>query len=223
MTNQTALGTVPVVSSTVPAENVLRELLHKIRTPLAALVTLGELCEDSSAAAHNAAVEHLSSLVRRADARLRGAEGSLTARPSAVAVGEVLDETVALLQAAHHDACIIIDGATGCRVLADRVALTQILVNLLVNALRYAPAQTDVHVEVTCAGSTVAVAVCDQGPGVDPAVGERVFDSGVSDGHVGGSGLGLFLARQLAQSMRGRLEPGRQDTGGCLVLTLPAA
>lgn len=211
------------VSSTVPAENVLRELLHEIRTPLAALVALGELCEDSSAAAHNAAVEHLSALVRRADARLRGAAEPLTVPASAIAIGEVLDETVAVLQAAHHDARIVIGGDTDRRVLADRVALTQILVNLLVNALRYAPAQTAVHVEVTVDSSAVTVAVCDQGPGVNPAVGEQVFDSGVSDGHTGGSGLGLFLARQLAQSMRGRLELGRQDTGGCLVLTLPAA
>jgi signal transduction histidine kinase len=117
----------------------------------------------------------------------------------------------------------VISGAADLSVLADRVALTQILVNLLVNALRYAPEGTPVRVEVTGDGAQVRVTVCDQGPGVRPDVGERVFDVGVSDGHAGGSGLGLFLARRLAESMRGRLELGSQDRGGCLVLTLPAA
>lgn len=223
MTNTTPTDTVSLVTSPASAATILRELLHEIRTPLAALVALGELCDVPANPAHDAAVEHINAMVRRADAQLRGESSTLLNPASRLVIGDVLDETVSLLAAAQPDGRIEVSGQLGQHVLADRVALTQILVNLLVNALRYAPAQTTVKVVVSVEGSFIYVLVCDQGPGVDPVVGDRVFDSGVTDGHAGGSGLGLFLARRLAESMNGALRLGGQESGGCLILSLPIA
>jgi signal transduction histidine kinase len=78
-----------------------------------------------------------------------------------------------------------------------------------------------VSVELTWDASRVRLTVRDDGPGVDPELGDRVFDPGVrgSDDH-GRTGLGLPLARRLARSCGGdvRLGPG---PGGCVVLELP--
>jgi signal transduction histidine kinase len=223
LTNTVPADTVSLVTSSASAATILRELLHEIRTPLAALVALGELCDVPANPAHDAAVEHINAMVRRADAQLRGDSSTLANAASRLVIGDVLAETVSLLGAAQPDGRIEVSGQLGQHVLADRVALTQILVNLLVNALRYAPAQTAVNVVVSVDGPCVHVLVCDQGPGVDPVVGDRVFDSGVTDGHAGGSGLGLFLARRLAASMNGELRLGGQELGGCLILALPVA
>ena len=61
----------------------------------------------------------------------------------------------------------------------------------------------------------------DDGPGVDPDLGDRVFDPGVGGGGRGGAGLGLPLARRLARSCGGDVVAG-DGPGGCFVLELPA-
>jgi signal transduction histidine kinase len=68
----------------------------------------------------------------------------------------------------------------------------------------------------------VRLAVCDDGPGLDPALGERAFDPGVrGDDESDGAGLGLPLARRLARSCGGDVLIG-DGPGGRFILELPA-
>ena len=67
----------------------------------------------------------------------------------------------------------------------------------------------------------VRIAVRDDGPGVDPRLGDRVFDPGVRGSEHDGAGLGLPLARRLARSCGGEVTIG-PGPGGCFVLELPA-
>jgi signal transduction histidine kinase len=80
-----------------------------------------------------------------------------------------------------------------------------------------------VTIELSASGGTVRASVRDDGPGVDPQLGDRVFDPGVraSDGLQGTAGLGLPLARRLARTCGGDVVIGR-GPGGCFVLVLPA-
>ena len=102
----------------------------------------------------------------------------------------------------------------------DPEVVRRALMPLIDNAHRHAVEH--VAVELSADTSTVRVTVRDDGPGVDPAIGERVFEPGVRGaGENGGAGLGLPLARRLARSCGGdvRLGPG---PGGDFVLELPA-
>ena len=96
----------------------------------------------------------------------------------------------------------------------------RVLAPLVDNARRHA--RSAVRIELSAGHGRVRAAVRDDGPGIDPALGQRVFEPGVSGGpDSGGAGLGLPLARRLADSCGGEVRVG-PGPGGCFVLELPA-
>ena len=89
-------------------------------------------------------------------------------------------------------------------VLAEEGKLTQILAILLENSLRYGDGDTVVKARRAGSSRAILVDVSDQGKGVDAEIEEDIFEMGYS-GH-GSSGIGLALAKDLAESMGARLE-----------------
>ncbi len=111
-------------------------------------------------------------------------------------------------------------------VLADPARLRQVLEHLLENAVKYAPPDTRVELEWTLVEGVVRVAVSDEGPGIPPEWRERIFEpySRRETLTARGSGIGLYAARRLAESMRGRLWCEPAPSGGArFVLALPAS
>lgn len=111
-----------------------------------------------------------------------------------------------------------------CETDASRVE--QILVNLLGNAIKYAPERSAVRISVTVRDRRVVYTVEDAGPGVPADDVERIFDIYVTK--VGeesrGLGLGLPLSRRLARLLGGELYAlAPRDKGGCFVLEVPAS
>lgn len=102
----------------------------------------------------------------------------------------------------------------------------QIMRNLLENAAKYSPVGTDVVVSAKHVGSEVVVAVRDGGPGIPAASLDHIFDLFYRDPAmartVAGSGIGLFVCRNLAEAMGGRMEvaPG-PDKGAMFTFSLP--
>ena len=96
------------------------------------------------------------------------------------------------------------------RVMADRARLDQILDNLLKNAARYSPPSSGIQISVASDGPRRVgmVRIRDQGHGVDPSERDRIFERfarGSSARGVDGSGIGLYVSRELARRMGGRL------------------
>ena len=113
--------------------------------------------------------------------------------------------------------------------LADEDKLRQVLVNLLDNAIKYSPDGGDVTVELAGGDGRVRVTVRDRGLGIPPGEQERIFekfyrlDPALTRG-VGGSGLGLFISRELVSRMGGSLSVRSQrGEGAAFVVELPAA
>jgi len=104
-------------------------------------------------------------------------------------------------------------------------AVTQILVNLIGNAIRHSPEGGIIRLIFGRTGQSASVSVCDQGPGIAEVDRERIFER-FERAHEkeGGTGLGLAISRRLARSLGGDVTldsaPGE---GARFTLTLPAA
>jgi signal transduction histidine kinase len=197
------------------------EVAHELRTPIArlrgraelALEAGGDGADEQRRAALSAVVAQVERLTETIDTLLAMARRD--ADPDAGAV-----DLLALAQ--EHDDVDVeapddLPAAEG-----EPEVVRRALAPLVENARQHA--RSRVILELSAAGDRVSVAVRDDGPGVDPALGDRIFEPGTrgGDAPAGGAGLGLPLARRLARSCGGdiRQEPG---PGGCVVLELPVS
>ena len=180
---------------------------HQLRTPLTALLMrLEEIAstDDMAVVGEEATiaigqVERLSGVVDDLMSRTRsGAETSPTVS---------LDSVLASLQREWQPAfagarrSIHVRGERGLGVRATPVALAQILTTLLENSLTHG--RGTVEISARRAGPSVVIEVADGGEGVPAAIAPHVFERSVSSS---GTGLGLSLARDLAEAAGGRLE-----------------
>ncbi|MGB0100881.1 MAG: PAS domain S-box protein [Nocardioides sp.] len=147
---------------------------------------------------------------------------------SDVDVAEVVDVAVATVRRIHPDADIHVESEPGLIVRGDADRLAQAVENLVTNALRHGKQP----VRVTCRsvedqGPMVEIAVSDAGEGVPEEMRGRLFDRFATGRARGGTGLGLYIVRQLARSHDGEAtyrspRPGTSESGA-FVVSLPRA
>ena len=182
---------------------------HQLRTPLTALsMRLEEICnaEDPRLVREEArialgqverlaaTVEHLLAITRQ----------TRTAAVEAVELDEVLRQQVAEWRPAFDAARrrVRVSGVRGLRGAATPGGLAQVVATLLENTLVHGAGTVRVHTRI--AGGSVVVEVGDEGAGVPPELGSRIFERAVSGRS--STGLGLALARDLVAADGGRLE-----------------
>ncbi|MEA2355294.1 MAG: hypothetical protein QOD61_1423 [Solirubrobacteraceae bacterium] len=215
----------------------LSAMSHELRTPLNAILGFGQLLEfdeldaEQHESAHHIveAGRHLLGLVNEVLDIARIESGKLTVSVEPVALGPVLEEVGALIGPLGRERGITVEIDRGAgepwRLLADRQRLQQIFINLLSNAIKYNHAGG--WVRLYCepgAGETLAIVVADGGPGIDASDQERMFEpfERIGEHAAEGTGLGLALARHLAELMGGSLAVDSQPGAGArFILTLP--
>jgi signal transduction histidine kinase len=105
--------------------------------------------------------------------------------------------------------------------MADPVRLTQALLNLLINALQAVDRKGRVEVSAAVEDGLVCVAVSDNGPGIPPEKLASIFDPYFTT-KAEGSGLGLWIAQQIATAHGGSLQAQNGPAGGAvLTMRLP--
>ncbi len=203
---------------------------HELRTPLTSLLAnlelLAEELGDEQAETAQAALRSARRMRRlvgdllllaRADARRVQARG-----PTDLA--DVLLEAASELEPMAEDHELSIDArpavAPGVRDDLHRLAL-----NLIENAARHTPAGTHIRASTSVQDGMAVLTVEDDGPGVPPELGRRVFDRFVRGAGTGtrGSGLGLAIVRAVAESHGGSvvLEQPDVGTGTRFVIKIP--
>ena len=100
----------------------------------------------------------------------------------------------------------------------DPARMRQVLANLLENAVRYAPAGSEVTVRALRAGAGARLEVCDRGPGLAPDEKARIFDRfarGAAGQASSGLGLGLYLCRAIVAQHGGQIGVDSNPGTGC--------
>ncbi len=192
---------------------------HELRTPLTSIIgSLATLARPELAPTDPGAQQLLASAQRQADRLKRLIEDLLTAsrldnralplRPQSIDLAEFIHDAVRSLPTA--DEFVSLDLAIEIPTLnADPDHVRRIVVNLVENAMKYAPG-SQIEVVAKASGKEVWVSVVDHGPGVPYELHDHIFDRFTQVGdHAtrvkGGTGLGLSIVRGLAEAMGGRV------------------
>jgi len=217
--------------------DLLRAVSHDLRAPLTVVLgqaqLLGAKQEPGSWGALRAesilrAAQRMNSMIDDLldAARNRARRLKLDLRP--VELRPFLEELLARMSASLDCARVDLELPVHERlaVRADPARLERIVVNLLSNALRYAPAPSRVQVRVSRAGARAVLSVIDHGPGVSPGDQAHLFERfyrGSAAADTEGLGLGLHGTRILVEAHGGRIRVEDTPGGGASFrIELPA-
>jgi heavy metal sensor kinase len=212
------------------------DVSHELRTPLTAIRTVGEVAlrEARSPDAYRTTigsmleeVDRLTSLVERLLTLSRAASGPAHLQLERVDLGELADEVAAYLGvlAEENGQSIVVQRSSVAACEVDRLVLRQALVNLVDNAIKYGPADSEIAVRTVVSGGEVILEVRDAGAGIAPERGARIFDRHYrGDAGGRGAGLGLAIAKWAVEVNRGELTWQPLTGGGSVFrITLPRA
>ena len=197
---------------------------HELRTPLAAIRgfidTLRRRLDELTTEETN---EFLQIVDQQTDRLIRLVEdllvvsrieaGKITLHPEPVAPERLLDLVVTGMGAQAGRIACRIDAELPATILVDPQRVGQILTNLVQNAVKFSPPDSTVHLaaEAGAGRGGVVFTVTDSGPGISPGDQQRIFErfhqiDAATTRRSEGAGLGLYIARQLAEAMGGRIE-----------------
>ena len=212
---------------------------HELRAPMASVVGSAQTLQarwrelspdqrDSFLALIGSETERLAGLVGDVLDTSRIEAGTFSYRFADVDLGGLVRDSVASVAAGQDEVEVTADVREELpRIRGDRDRLQQVLTNLIENAVKYSPAGEQVLVRAYREDSRVRVDVTDRGPGVPNEQQRLIFEKfgrASTPGSPGkpGTGLGLFIARSIAQAHGGSLEVSSAPAqGATFTLTLP--
>ena len=211
---------------------LLASVSHDLRTPL---TTIKALAHDLRMEGHEraATIEDEADRLNRFVADLldlsRLNAGSFTVAPEVNTVEDLFGAALRRVSGTLRERRLRVEADAGEPLLVGRfdfVHSLRIVVNLLENAARFSPDGATIDLGAVREGDELRIAVADRGPGVPPGEEERIFEPFYRPGgkfDSGGAGLGLSIARRMAEAQGGtvRYEP-REGGGSVFVLRLPA-
>ena len=211
---------------------------HELRSPMAAVIGAARTLQDRWRMLTAAQRESFLGLIGDETARLaelvgdvldtsRIEAGTFSYRFEEVDLGRVVDEAVEAAALAQQDVSVVasVRGALPA-IRGDRTRLRQVLGNLIENAVKYSPEGGEVRVSAAAANGAVRIAVRDAGPGIPRDQQGRIFEKfgrvDVPGASKPGTGLGLFIARSIAEAHGGSLDVSSgAEPGSTFTLTLP--
>jgi len=210
---------------------------HELRTPMAAVIgsarTLQQRWRELTAEQRESFLEliagetgRLATLISDVLDTSRIDVGTFTFRFSDVDLGELVRDSVAAAGVSSDEVALRADVQEPLPVVrGDPQRLRQVLMNLLDNAIKYSPAGDEVQVRAHADDGRVRIDVRDHGPGIAREDQRLIFEKfgRVTAGNTRpGTGLGLFIARSIAEAHGGTLEvASAPERGAVFTLELP--
>jgi signal transduction histidine kinase len=211
---------------------------HELRSPMAAVIGAARTLQSRWRMLTASQRESFLALIGDETSRLaelvgdvldtsRIEAGTFSYRFEEVDLGRIVDEAVEAAALAQQEVPVVasVRGALPA-IRGDRARLRQVLGNLIENAVKYSPEGGEVRVTAAAANGAVRIGVRDAGPGIPRDQQARIFEkfgrAEVEGGSKPGTGLGLFIARSIAEAHGGSLEvTSGAEPGSTFTLTLP--
>jgi len=205
---------------------------HEIRTPLATIKTHAQVLlraadESQRRQAAELVVEGVDRATRLVDQLLTLARLDREAFESEFAAVDVESLAAEVMAGLHPDAeakriNLGLQADEHAEIKGNRLALSIMLRNLLDNAIRYTPAGGSVDLTVECGNGRVTLVLTDTGPGISGAERTRVFDRFYrgTNAKAFGCGLGLSIARRVAELHQAKIELAQAPSGRGLQVTM---
>lgn len=224
----------------IQKDEFLGVVSHELRTPLNAVFGWTRLMQEHVLADDERA-QAVDSIVRNSEAQARLIEDvlditrilnhKLLLDREMLNIWSIVNHAVeAVLPAAENKGIAVVTGEESHELLVhgDRGRLQQVLINLLLNAIKFTPDGGEITVEVGEQGAFASVVVSDNGQGISPDLLPHIFehfrqgDSSSARRH-GGLGLGLAIAQQLVRLHGGRIEAASAglDQGSRFTVLMP--
>lgn len=194
-------------------DDLLAFSAHEFRTPLTSLLGFAQTLELRRGELSEEMIDdYLQTIVRQARRLQRVANDFLDAAAIEAGRLDVVVEELQAVRVARNVAAEFVTDNVVLRVeaeptiLADQDRLEQILTNLVRNAIQHGPKGAEITLHVLVAGRSCRFEVGDDGGGLAPEEAERIFDKFErGPDRSGGSGLGLYISRHLAEAQGGSL------------------
>ena len=216
-------------------EDVVSIVSHDLQNPLSVTIAAAEILLDLSL--NEEERRRQAEMIHRSGKRMQSLIGDLldasrieagifVVRPSKEDLMMLLDEAVSMfeMRASSRSINLSVEKSGSVVARVDRDRIIQAVSNLLDNAIRLTPEGGSVTASCTYDGSSVRVTVTDNGPGVAPDVGGRIFDR-FSQGRKrdgGSAGLGLAIVKGVASAHGGTAEvDSTLGKGSTFTMTLP--
>ncbi|WP_296574127.1 sensor histidine kinase KdpD [Phreatobacter sp.] len=220
---------------------LLNSVSHDLRTPLVTVIGAITVLAGSES---RLSAEHRAELIgtaldeaRRLDRYVQNlldmtrlGHGALAPKRASVDLREIVGRVRADLARIVDGHVVMVDMPRDLpRVLVDPVLIGQALSNVVENAAKYAPPGSPITIAATADATMVRLTVSDEGPGIDPAEREKVFDlfyrASRGDGAPVGTGLGLAIVRGFVEAHGGTVTigAGPSGKGTSVAMTLPRA
>ena len=212
---------------------LLASVSHDLRTPLTTIKALAHDLRkegDDRAATIEDEADRLNRFVADLLDLSRLNAGSFTVSPEDNAVEDLFGAALQRVSGTLRQRGLHVEVDAGEPLLVGRfdfVHSLRIVVNLLENAAKFSPDGSTIDLGAERRGDEIRIAVADRGPGVAPAEEERIFEPFYRPGgrfDSGGAGLGLSIARRMAEAQGGTVRYAPREGGGSVFeLRLPAA
>ena len=214
---------------------------HELRTPLTSirasmqLLIAGEMTGNEDAdQLVRVALSNADRLIRIVNDILDMSKieaGEMMVAPKRTPLLPIVEDSVRSVEAFARDSGVTITHATDGiqEVVADPDRTIQVLVNLLSNAVKHAPSGSAVEISAGREGDMAAVSIRDHGPGIPSHKVDFIFEpftqlDGSDTRRIAGTGLGLTIARALAEKQGGTIRvSSREGEGATFTLTMPIA
>lgn len=201
---------------------------HELKTPITSLSAFIQLLQsyhektgDKKSqfllAKVSAQLERLTKLLNSFTHVYKAQTGKLELNKEVLDLYELVREIVEMFQYTTPTHTITIEGTITKPLLADKERIRQVIINLLINAIKYSPNTTTIIIKFSEKSRQVVVSVQDFGPGIPKEVQSRIFERFFrlrenQDYNVKGLGLGLYIALEIIKAHKGKLWV--ESTGG---------